>query len=340
MSSSHPGLGAQPPWASIPCSQLVTSQQVIQLDSQASVQKACDLLIHHSLQSLPLHDSRTNSYVGMFDLHDLATYILQKHHHHQGNPPVSQLSDLSRLNPFYSVVPETTVAQAMEVFAQGTHRVAVMDASGAIQGILSQTNLINHFFDQQPAESQPLLDQTLQDLHLVSHDDVISARTDTPLLQAISLLEHHQISSLAITDADTRLVGNLSVADLKYLAQDPTLILQRTCREFVQAIRLLQGARQGQDRAAVFSVRPQATLRYALTKLIATKTHRVWITESAKRPPDSTPIGDSRSRRASVTARGTEVPIAPPHYAGSFTDTLCGVVSLTDILKLLLHYTT
>ncbi|KAJ2000682.1 cell separation during budding [Coemansia sp. RSA 2322] len=389
--SSHPGLGATTPWLQTQVKDLVENQQVIQVNSDATIEEACETLIKHNIQSVPLYDAKTQSYVGMFDLHDLATYILVKRSSNtdmdeispadcsdlarnaltlgkkkfgartteSDDVVVSRIADMSQINPFYSVLPETTLAQVVAVFAKGTHRVAVMDGTGKIQGILSQTRVIRHFFEHGDSDA---LDRPLKDLGLVT-GDVVTVRPDTVVMHALSLLEHWRISSLAIVDEDRRIVGNLSVADVKYVARDRRLA-RATCIELVQTARFVQGLHDGRDRAAVFSVRPDASLRYALTKLIATGAHRVWVTEPRQSstptapgapPPDSTtgtplaprmrsgsissasgPPPGTSMRRASVSSTSAQtVPIAPQHYGGSFNDCVCGVVSLTDILRLL-----
>ncbi|KAJ2755855.1 mannosyltransferase [Coemansia pectinata] len=359
---------------------LVENQRVIQVNSNSTIEHACDTLIKHDIQSVPLYDQETQTYVGMFDLHDLATYILLKRSDHGAaesdsdssavqlqaaaarsstsglardavmmgkRDSVSLLSDMSHMNPFYSVLPETTLAQVVAVFARGTHRVAVMDGN-QIRGILSQTRVIRYFFEHcaesiTPSESR-LLDTPLRQLGLVTND-VVKVRPNSPVIQALALLERWRISSLAIVDEEDRIAGNLSVADVKYLAKQRRLT-SGTCMELVQAARFVQGMRDGRDRAAVFSVRPEATLRYALTKLIATGAHRVWVTEprhaeervrSGSISIGADPTPPMPMRRASVSSTSSQtVPIAPQHYAGSFNDKVCGVVSLTDILRLLI----
>ncbi|KAJ2746802.1 cell separation during budding [Coemansia sp. BCRC 34301] len=426
--TDHPGLGASTHWLETQAKDLVENQHVVQVNSDATIEEACDTLIKHNIQSVPLFDQKSQTYVGMFDLHDLATYILLKRGgggaaeadsesdsssnaiqlqaaaarssasglardavlmgKKRHGESVSLLSDMSHMNPFYSVLPETTVAQVVGVFAKGTHRVAVMDNDRQIRGILSQTRVIRYFFEHCAAASAPpvltpgsvptdgqlsssearLLDTPLRDLGLVTND-VVKANPTTPVIQALSLLERWHISSLAIVDEEDRIVGNLSVADVKYLAKERRLT-GGTCMELIQAARFVQGMRDGRDRAAVFSVRPEATLRYALTKLIATGAHRVWVTEPRHNQPPvphtlPVPAGEGRNRsgsisstaamtglgggdpqaainpmpmrRASVSSTSSQtVPIAPQHYAGSFNDTVCGVVSLTDILRLLI----
>ncbi|KAI8320797.1 hypothetical protein GQ54DRAFT_298408 [Martensiomyces pterosporus] len=366
-------------------------------NSDATIEEACDALIQHSIQSVPLYDAASKSYVGMFDLHDLATYILSRRGNKSGSEsitistgsspsplarealgggrgdgePVSKISDMSHMNPFYSVLPETTVAQIAGVFASGTHRVAVMESERVIRGILSQTRIIRYFFEQcgsispelgngVPDGERALLDKSLRELGLVTNN-VVMAKPSTPVIQALSLLERWHISSIAIVEDNQRLVGNLSVTDVKYLVKEKHLI-NGTCIELIQAVRFWQGMKDGRDRAAVFSVRPEASLRYALTKLIATGAHRVWVTA----PPSSSAVDNlspdaiaaanaaatitgaasrqrsgstaSIHRRASVSSTSSQtVPIAPPSYAGAFSDVVCGVVSLTDVLRLLIE---
>ncbi|KAJ2576852.1 cell separation during budding, partial [Coemansia sp. RSA 1804] len=109
-------------------------------------------------------------------------------------------------------------------------------------------------------EESAILDKSLRELGLVTND-VVVAHPSTPVIQALSLLERWHISSIAIveepsgtknTQTPGRLVGNLSVSDIKYLARDKTLV-GGSCIELIQKVRFLQGLHDGQDRAAVFS---------------------------------------------------------------------------------------
>ncbi|KAJ2137790.1 cell separation during budding, partial [Coemansia sp. RSA 678] len=338
---------------------LVDTQKVVQVDSRATIEEACDALIEHSIQSVPLYDAHSHSYVGMFDVHDLAAFILARRStpasqtadassplsrrvREPSEPPandlVGRISDLSHLNPFYSVVPETTVWQVSQVFAKGAHRVAVMQ-SDHILGILSQARVVRFFFehsDTATAAEQLVLDSSLESLGLVTRD-VVCVSPDTPVLKALSLLESHRVSSLPLVD-NGQLVGSLSLSDVKHLARNRQLT-RASCRELVQAARYVQGLREGQDKAAVFSARPQASLRYVLAKLIATGAHRIWISEAVSSvtssvEPAPTPASN---RRASVSSASSQtVPVDLAKYAGEFGDRVCGVVSLTDILRVLM----
>ncbi|KAJ2818884.1 cell separation during budding, partial [Coemansia erecta] len=76
--TDRPGVGAQAHWLLTPARALVENQKVVQVDAGATVEEACDALIEHSVQSVPLYDARSRSYVGMFDVHDLAAFILAR----------------------------------------------------------------------------------------------------------------------------------------------------------------------------------------------------------------------------------------------------------------------
>ncbi|KAJ1796349.1 cell separation during budding, partial [Coemansia sp. RSA 2523] len=76
--SDRTGLGAPRHWLLTAAQDLVDTQKVVQVDSRATIEEACDALIEHSIQSVPLYDAHSHSYVGMFDVHDLAAFILAR----------------------------------------------------------------------------------------------------------------------------------------------------------------------------------------------------------------------------------------------------------------------
>lgn len=55
--------------------------------------------------------------------------------------------------------------------------------------------------------------------------------------------------------------------------------LWKTCFQFVGHIRTQQGIIDGQDSIPVFDVRPDTSLGFTIAKLLATKAHRVWVTD-------------------------------------------------------------
>ena len=57
-------------------------------------------------------------------------------------------------------------------------------------------------------------------------------------------------------------------------------LLWKTCSQFVSHIRTQQGIADGQDRLPVFDVHQETSLGFTIAKLLATKSHRVWVTDA------------------------------------------------------------
>ncbi|KAF7726040.1 cell separation during budding [Apophysomyces ossiformis] len=302
-------------WTMIKASGLIENQNVITIPASTPVEEACDILIQNNISSAPVYDdtvpTETNnhnaivhppSYVGMFDYGDLIAYILLVLHKTeqtstfeirdivqralQGQTvPVKLASDLSRKNPFYSILPEATLLSAVEEFACGTHRVCVLEPNGTIKGILSQSTVVRYLYDNrhQFPEIERVLGKTLRELHL-GETNVIGVAADASVLDALSQMSHHGVSSVAVIGNGDVVLGNISMTDVKHVMKSYRhQLLWNTCFQFVGVVRTQQGIIDGQDRLPVFDVRPDTTLGFTVAKLLATKAHRVWVTDERER---------------------------------------------------------
>jgi CBS domain-containing protein len=197
---------------------------------------------------------------------------------------------------------------------------------------------------------------------------------DRPLTDALTLLLNEGVSSLPVTDNGHNVVGNISTVDVKLLTKSSSLpLLRNTCIHFISVILSTRGMYEGKDSFPVFHVTPMSTLAHTVAKLVATKSHRMWITEPVS-PMSSGPptpsihpatLVPTSSHASSISAgSGQSYLVAPspssaephrvsdvsPHTpfitpagpsvsAGSLpgakiSGRLVGVVSLTDVLIL------
>lgn len=180
------------------------------------------------------------------------------------------------------------------------------------------------------------------------------------------------ISSLAILDNGNNVIGNISTVDVKLLTKSSSLpLLRNTCIHFISVILSTRGMQEGKDSFPVFYVTPLNTLAHTVAKLVATRSHRMWVTEpvspSSSGPP--TPLAhpatlvQTSSHSSSISNASGQSQIIPPspistspHPAPSTTTPfvtptgpsvsasalpgarisghLFGVISLTDILIL------
>lgn len=183
------------------------------------------------------------------------------------------------------------------------------------------------------------------------------------------------VSSLAVVDNARNVVGNISTVDCRLLTKSSSLpLLENTCIHFISVILSTRGMYEGKDSFPVFHVTPLNTLAHTFAKLVATRSHRLWVTEpqspsssGPSTPPTihSTTMGPTSSHRTSISGGSgqTYLTLQPPvsadanHVADASMKTssigmagpsvsassmpgarmsghLIGVVSLTDILIL------
>jgi CBS domain-containing protein len=182
-------------------------------------------------------------------------------------------------------------------------------------------------------------------------------------------MHNEGLTSVAVVDQGLNVVGNISTADVKHLTNAASLpLLKNSCMNFISVILSERGMEHGRDSFPVFHVNPYSTLGHTVAKLVATKSHRMWVVESASPSPSAPatpllqpshpagPVPPSGSGVGSPPPSSTVI-IPPPANASapqsplpnqSFTTTvipsglpgaslsgrLTGVVSMTDILNL------
>ncbi|PVU96820.1 hypothetical protein BB561_000951 [Smittium simulii] len=230
---------------------------------------------------------------------------------------VLKLSDISTFDPFYAVLPETTLMQVIDVFASRLHRVAVMCDGGCISGILSQSTVnkflvqfLQHFgssnFSQKLALSGSTeslsginpnnfsMSELMDSLSWNSLDSFVSkslidhkldkkiiwaVSISTPVLSALYLFQKHQFSSLLIIGSENVTVGSISISDIKYLVMPEfRSLIGESCLELLQKIRQYQGIVNSRDSAPIFSVNATDSLKSVMVKIAATGSHRIWVT--------------------------------------------------------------
>lgn len=164
-------------------------------------------------------------------------------------------------------------------------------------------------------------------LHLLAlpslemYASVIAATSSSTVLDAMRLMSDCGVSSVAVVDDGGGgygagygswggLTGAVSVTDVGKLVvpSESNHILSAPLHQFVAQIKEPDGSTDGADRYPVYVVLPTSTLSYAIQKLLATNSHRLFVTDSDFEPSSSpgSPMGGG----------------------------LCGIVSVVDILSL------
>ena len=164
----------------------------------------------------------------------------------RGEPVKVRLTtDLSRKNPFYAVLPESPLMAAIDVMRTGIHRVNVVGQEGRVICVLSQSDILRHLTSDSHILTA-LNTIHVKDLPDIVHRPVIYIEEHEILLKAFKKMTDNGISSIAVVDAGRRLVGNISISDVRYLFKHNTMrSLWKTCVEFISHSLYEEGIERG-----------------------------------------------------------------------------------------------
>lgn len=164
--------------------------------------------------------------------------------------------------------------------------------------------------------------------------------SDAPLSDALTLMHDEGLTSVAVVDNGQNVVGNISAKDVGHLTRSLRApLLKASCMHFISVILNERGMERGKDAVPVFYVNPYSTLAHTVAKLVATRSHRMWVVESPSPSPSTpaTPLLGPQSG-SGETWPAAPVPAMSPIPASAMAGArisgkLTGVVSLTDILN-------
>ncbi|KAJ2897674.1 cbs domain containing protein [Zalerion maritima] len=368
---NHPPSSEQPnpkfanrEWRDISVAELVSKDDVKWSELDTSVEDASMALLHSPRNVVLIReDASSNTAVSTFDHGDLNSYLLvvvglakpeddnievfnaisQKAQARE-TITLREIQQVCRRDDIVTLPADAKLEKAMEIFGSGIHRLLVLDENSEVLGILSQLRLVEFFWNE--AINFPAIDwlypHLLRDLGIGSQK-IIAINADNPLADALTLMNTEGLSSVAVVDNGLNVVGNISSVDVKHLTSAASApLLKSSCMHFISVILSERGMEKGRDSYPVFYVNPYSTLAHTVAKLVATRSHRMWVVESASPSPSApaTPqlnptviVPGSTSTPQSPQPVPSAVPASAmpgAHLSGKLT----GVISLTDILNL------
>ncbi|KAH8697131.1 CBS domain protein [Talaromyces proteolyticus] len=316
-------------WRQISIGELVKSIDLQFVEVDTGIEDATKVLVDTEVPVLLVRETVDDkSAVGTFGYSDLNAYLLlvvglakptesqltsfqdvaQKAQ--EGSKiPLKDIRDLVPKEPLTTLPASANLMTAVETFGGGVHRIVVLkEDSNEVIGVVSQSRLVKFLWEN--GQSFPIIDQLypqhLKDLRLGSQR-VIHINGDKPLYHALQLMNDEGISSLAVVDNHTNVVGNISTVDVKLLTKSTSLpLLQNTCIHFISVILSTRGLVEGKDSFPVFYVTPTSTLAHTVAKMVATKSHRLWMAD---------PQSPSSSGSATPAITSTHIP--PPGSPGA-----------------------
>jgi len=211
-------------------------------------------LIRHNFLSVPVLQAKGSKYYGFLDLADIVKYVVDTF----GKDMVTQMSEnywefvekqeffrektvndlmvypLSRRNPFHPVTRGYSLFSAIELLARerGLHRVPVIDENRKLVHLVTQSQVVLYLHQNIHA----LGEVKNKPAGLVQNFDVqvLAVREDSFIMEAFDLMLSRNVTGLAVVNVEGRLVGNLSLRDLKAVQNDARMFwrLTETVKKF------------------------------------------------------------------------------------------------------------
>lgn len=355
-------------WRDIAAGELISDDDVRWVNMDTSVEDASMALVKNTISNVVLiRESPTSTTaISTFDYSDLNAYILvvvglghppdesvalyddiAKRAQARDSIPLRDIQPICRKESLVTLQGDEDLARVIEVFGSGIHRVLITNFQGEVIGILSQLKLMEFFWNEgiHFRAIDDLYPRLMKELG-VGSQQMIAVNCDSPLADALTLMNQEGLTSVAVVDNGLNVIGNISTADVRLLISAASLpLFQNTCMHFISVILTERGVEQGKDSFPVFYVNPYSTLAHTVAKLVATHSHRMWVVESAS-PSPSTPSTPSLPPTTVIAPNST--PSSQPaatHYpspsvsasslpGSHLSGRLTGVVTLTDILNL------
>ncbi|KAK3718650.1 cell separation during budding [Vermiconidia calcicola] len=373
-------------WRSIQVHEIVDPAETRFVELDTSIEDTTKLLVKSGAPNCVLirESRKTKTAIGLFTYDDLNAYLLLVLGLSQPDDMAAQLRERARsgaMLPLKEVtdhlgaredpafLPHTAnLTEAMEALGGGLHRIVICkEGTSETVGILSQLRLVRFFWEnhQNFAATEQIYARSLKGLD-IGTKEVLAINGDKPLSDALRLMHDEGITSLPVLDSHNNVVGNISHVDTRLLTDTSAIpLLSSTCIHFISVILSERGVQDGKDSYPVFHVTPHSTLAHTVAKLVATRSHRMWITE-APSSPSSTSVppspGPGHHAQNPFSMQNTNSHISTPSRPGTGSDVqtpttpftnigsavsasqvpganisgrLSGVVSLTDILNIL-----
>jgi len=262
---------------------------VLVFKSDDTVQHVFEELADKEVLSAPVFDENKKEFVGMVDLRDFVALLLSIHL--MGDSSIStaeKLTDFSGNNPFIPVHEDEAIVEVLREFnVRGVHRMPVLDKKDKtkVLCILSQSTIIDWLGKNLDKFGESYSALTLKDLNFGGLDknntlsQVIDVLEDDTLLHALSVIEKYNIHGVPVVERESgKLVGNISVRDLKYILEAYIQNLKAPISEFL--------SKYANKRPPLITCSSSTKFVDVIKLLTDNHVHRAHIVDEENRPVD------------------------------------------------------
>jgi len=261
-------------------------------------------LIQHNFLSVPVLQKTKQKYYGFVDLYDIVKYVVS---YFGETDELKNTEDffalanktdefktktvndimaypLTRRNPFHPVNSGYSLFSAVESLARerGLHRIPIVDSERKLITVITQSQVVSIL----NRNMELIGDKRTKPVTATRKymEEVLSVSEDAVAIDAFRMMVDKNVSGLAVVNSEGKLVGNISLRDLKAMSADGRLFFRlfQTVKHYLQKIAKETTADTRPRR--VVSLKENDTLETAIRTLSEHKIHRVYIVNDLHKP--------------------------------------------------------
>jgi len=204
---------------------------------------------------------------------------------------LTEIPEIAELDPAYSVLRTASMMDVINIMvSKGAHRVLVTNEDGSIVNLITQSrmvDIISCIMDSVQEAKTPISDfENLITRNVVTINDTERA------YDAFQLMKEKRISAVGVVDAHGKLVGCISVDDIKTMGYDVQYfeMLATSVGQYIEAIRKSRATMpeyildQSVERPRVIACQPSATLSHVIKLASFYDVHRLFVTDDKSCP--------------------------------------------------------
>lgn len=253
---------------------LLEIRSVIRIDADASPEDGFHVLTSNRIHAAPVFDSKSNSWVGLVDLKDFASFVIHTHDHPDAPKTrfVRELCNYSGTDNWIALFDDATVESALKRFARiRYHRMPVMSRSDSDKMLcmVSQASLLafihRRMLDVAEDFKGTLASDLIADAGLSL---VVTVTIHGTMLDVFRFLLKTNVNGVAVVDRKGRLINNISISDLKFTEQNHQRTMESTVERFIQL---------HPERHVAVYCSPAAPMTEVIKKVVENKVSRVYV---------------------------------------------------------------
>jgi len=297
-------------------------ENVVIIKSTDSVATAFEILIKYKILSVPLMDVTTNMFVAFLNLLDILAYMVDIYQYQTSdtviprfeeliiqdrfkNTPVSAIIYRALRNPWYTISESNSIYDAFEMLNKcQVYQLAVADTLGRFYSVLTHFRLLVWLANRNISEFGDLASEAIETFNL-GFKPVVRFHKSRRVLDAFLQMDAIGITGIAITNDEDRIIGNISISDLKDIGSSAANFkkLYLDCGTFIEQ------RETGVNVPKLIWANRRSSIKEVLGQFKAHKIHRVYIIE----PQSHMPVGViTTTDIISLFARALQPPASKP----------------------------